>query len=186
MPDHGDRPPRAPRRPVRIMIVEDSATVVRGLMGALDRGGIGLRGRGRWPRTGRIALDLVDAAQPDIVLLDLDMPVLDGVATLPLLLRRRPGLSVVVVSTLTQRNAVISLRCLSAGAVDYLPKAVQPDGSVRRHDGLPARAHRRSSRAWPPGIRGAGIAGSRMAAQDPFRETTRFLDRFRPARGRRS
>lgn len=106
--------------PVRIMIVEDSA-VVRSLMGrwiAAEPGFAVVAAAA----DGRAALDLVDEAQPDIVLLDLAMPVLDGVATLPLLLRQRPGMSVVVVSTLTQRNAVISLRCLAAGAVDCLPK----------------------------------------------------------------
>jgi two-component system, chemotaxis family, protein-glutamate methylesterase/glutaminase len=56
------------------------------------------------------------------VLLDLDMPELDGVSALPLLLAKRPGLCVVVVSTLTQRNAEISLKCLRLGATDYLPK----------------------------------------------------------------
>jgi two-component system chemotaxis response regulator CheB len=50
------------------------------------------------------------------------MPVMNGVEALPLLLRRRPGIRVIVVSTLSQRNAEITLKCLSLGATDYLPK----------------------------------------------------------------
>ncbi|WP_375458097.1 chemotaxis-specific protein-glutamate methyltransferase CheB [uncultured Enterovirga sp.] len=108
------------------MIVDDSA-VVRGLVARWisEEPGFSVVGVAA---NGRIALDTLEEAQPDVVLLDLDMPVLDGMATLPLLLRARPGMSVVIVSTLTQRNAEISLRCLSVGAVDYLAK---PSGSKK-------------------------------------------------------
>lgn len=111
-------------RPVRVMVVDDSA-VVRGLVGRWIAAEPGLAAVAAAPN-GRAALDMLAAAAPDIVLLDLDMPVLDGVATLPLLLRQRPGLSVVVVSTLTRRNAEISLRCLSLGAVECLSKPSGP------------------------------------------------------------
>src|SRR4051812_15396669 len=110
----------AGERAVRIMVVDDSA-VVRGVVAHWVGQAAGFDLVAAAPN-GRIALDLLAEAEPDIVLLDLDMPELDGLATLPLLLARRPGLSVIVVSTLTQRNAVISLRCLASGAVDYLPK----------------------------------------------------------------
>jgi two-component system chemotaxis response regulator CheB len=102
------------------MIVDDSA-VVRGLVSrwVTESGQFEVVGTAS---NGRAAIDLVDRAQPDIVLLDLDMPELDGIGTLPHLLRKRPQMSVIVVSTLTQRNADISLKCLSLGAVDCLPK----------------------------------------------------------------
>jgi two-component system chemotaxis response regulator CheB len=104
----------------RVMIVDDSA-VVRGLVSrwVTESGHFEVVGTAS---NGRAAIDLVDRAQPDIVLLDLDMPELDGISTLPHLLRKRPHMSVIVVSTLTQRNADISLKCLSLGAVDCLPK----------------------------------------------------------------
>jgi two-component system chemotaxis response regulator CheB len=104
----------------RVMIVDDSV-VVRGLVS-------------RWiaevdgfevvatASNGKIALDTVDRAEPDILLLDIEMPEMDGLAALPRLLAKRPGLQVVVLSSLTQRNADISLKCLSLGATDYLPK----------------------------------------------------------------
>jgi two-component system chemotaxis response regulator CheB len=50
------------------------------------------------------------------------MPELDGVAALPLILAKRPTISVIVVSTLTRRNAALSLKCLALGATDYLAK----------------------------------------------------------------
>jgi two-component system chemotaxis response regulator CheB len=115
------RSPAVPgARSVRIMVVDDSA-VVRGLVSRWIGEADGFELVAAAPN-GRAALDLVETAAPDIVLLDLDMPELGGIATLPLLLARKPGLKVIVVSTLTQRNAVTSLRCLALGAVDYLPK----------------------------------------------------------------
>jgi two-component system chemotaxis response regulator CheB len=114
-------PALSPR--TRVMVVDDSV-VIRGLVA-------------RWvsesgefdvvttAANGRIAVDALERIEPDIVLLDLEMPEMDGVAALPLILKRRPGTKVIVISTLTKRNAEISLKCLSLGAVDYLPK---PEG----------------------------------------------------------
>ncbi|MBF9233951.1 protein-glutamate methylesterase/protein-glutamine glutaminase [Microvirga alba] len=106
------------------MVVDDSV-VVRGLIARW------LTEAGQFDvvttaANGRIAVDALERFQPDIVLLDLEMPEMDGVAALPLLLKRQPGIKVIVISTLTQRNAEISLKCLSLGAVDYLAK---PEGS---------------------------------------------------------
>ena len=57
-----------------------------------------------------------------MVVLDVDMPELDGIAALPLLLEKKRDLVVIMASTLTRRNAEISLRALSLGATDYIPK----------------------------------------------------------------
>jgi two-component system chemotaxis response regulator CheB len=111
--------PAAERR-IRVMIVDD-AVVARSMMT-------------RWidaepdmmiaaaVRSGREALDRIEAADPDVVLLDVDMPELDGIAALPLLLRKQRDLVVIMVSTLTRRSAELSLRALSLGATDYIPK----------------------------------------------------------------
>ncbi len=112
--------PRADKPRVRVMIVDDSV-VVRGLVARWlgEDGGFEVVGTAA---NGRAAIDMVERAAPDLVLLDLEMPEVDGLAALPRLLERRPGLAVVVVSTLTQRNADISLKCLALGATDYLAK----------------------------------------------------------------
>lgn len=73
-------------------------------------------------RTGREAVNQLERADPDVVVLDIDMPELDGMAALPQLLAKKPDLIVIMASTLTRRNAEISLRALSLGATDYIPK----------------------------------------------------------------
>jgi len=73
-------------------------------------------------RTGREAVDQIAQCDPDVVILDVDMPELDGIAALPLLLEQKPGVVVIMASTLTRRGAEVSLRALSLGAADYVPK----------------------------------------------------------------
>ena len=105
--------------PIRVLIADDSA-VVRGLVARwLGEAGFEVAATAA---NGRVALDALARHDPDVVLLDIDMPELDGTQALPLMLARAPGLQVVMMSTLTQRNADISLKCLALGAVDYLPK----------------------------------------------------------------
>ncbi len=105
---------------LRVMIVDD-AVVVRGLFS-------------RWVAaerdlevvaslsSGLDALREFGRVNPDVVVLDIDMPGLDGIAALPKLLEKRRGLVVIIASTLTRRNAEISLRALAMGAADYIPK----------------------------------------------------------------
>jgi len=114
------KPSATVSRRIRVMIVDD-AVVVRGLFS---------RWVGEEPdlevaaslRTGREAVNQIERVDPDVVVLDVDMPELDGIAALPLLLEKRRDLVVIMASTLTRRNAEISLRALSLGAADYIPK----------------------------------------------------------------
>src|SRR3954470_13877517 len=108
------------REPLRVMVVDDSV-VIRGLIG-------------RWIeaepdmvvaaslRTGRDAVNQVERVNPDVALLDIEMPDLDGIAALPLLLAKKRNLVIIMASTLTRRNAEISFKALSLGASDYIPK----------------------------------------------------------------
>lgn len=112
----------APRtaNPIRVMVVDD-AIVVRSLLT-------------RWVdaepdmqvvaslRTGREAVARIEQSDADVVMLDVDMPELDGISALPLLLEKRRDLIVIMVSTFTRRSAEISLRALALGAKDYIPK----------------------------------------------------------------
>ncbi len=107
-------------RPIRVMIVDD-AIVARRLL---------TRWIGTEPDmmvaaslcTGREAVDQIEASDPDVVVLDIDMPELDGISALPLLLKKKRDLVVIMASTLTRRSAEISIRALSLGAADYVPK----------------------------------------------------------------
>ncbi len=105
---------------VRVMIVDD-AVVVRGLFARWVAGEADLELVASL-RTGREAVNQVERANPDVVVLDVDMPEMDGIAALPLLLEKKRDLVVIMASTLTRRNAEISLRALSLGAADYIPK----------------------------------------------------------------
>jgi len=112
--------PTLPAKPIRVMIVDDSA-VVRGLVSRWVEEEPGLEVVARHAN-GRLAVEDVAQSAPDIVLLDIEMPVMDGLEALPLLLHERPELRVLMVSTLTRRNAEISFKALALGALDYVPK----------------------------------------------------------------
>jgi two-component system chemotaxis response regulator CheB len=105
---------------IRVMIVDD-AVVVRGLMSRWLAEEAGIEVVGNF-RNGRDAVDNVLRTKPDVVILDIDMPELDGLSALPLLLARKPDLVVIMASTLTRRNAEVSLKALSLGAIDYVTK----------------------------------------------------------------
>lgn len=106
--------------PVRVMIVDDSV-VVRGLVSRW----IGLEPDMQVVRVcknGREALDQLDIANPDVVVLDIEMPELDGIATLKEIHARKPRLPVIMASTLTKRGAETTLKALSLGASDCVAK----------------------------------------------------------------
>src|ERR1700750_2083629 len=83
---------------------------------------------------GQAAIDEVQRTPVNVLVLDIEMPVMDGMTALPLLLRADSGLKVIMASTLTTRGADIALRALRLGAADYVPKpsAVTGDESFRR------------------------------------------------------
>jgi two-component system, chemotaxis family, protein-glutamate methylesterase/glutaminase len=110
----------APERPIRVMIVDD-AIVARSIMARWVEEEPDMKVAASM-RTGREALDNLEAHDPDVVLLDVEMPELDGLAALPLLLSKKRDLIVIMVSTLTRRSAELSLRALALGATDYVPK----------------------------------------------------------------
>jgi two-component system chemotaxis response regulator CheB len=110
----------APERPIRVMIVDD-AVVARSMVTRWVEAEPDMKVAASL-RTGREALDKLEASDPDVVLLDVEMPELDGIAALPLLLGKRRDLVVIMVSTLTRRSAELSLRALALGATDYVPK----------------------------------------------------------------
>jgi two-component system chemotaxis response regulator CheB len=73
-------------------------------------------------RTGLDAVNQIERVNPDVAVLDIEMPDLDGISALPLLLAKKRNLIIIMASTLTRRNAEISFKALSLGASDYIPK----------------------------------------------------------------
>jgi two-component system chemotaxis response regulator CheB len=112
--------PAAAQDPIRVMIVDD-AVVVRGLVSRWIDEAAGLKTVASL-RTGREAVDQIGRFDPDVVILDIEMPDMDGLTALPLLLEKKRDLVVIMASTLTRRNAEVSLKALSLGAADYIPK----------------------------------------------------------------
>ena len=93
-------------------------------------------------------------SNPDVVVLDVDMPDIDGITALPRLLEKKRDLVVLMASTLTRRNAEVSLRALSLGAADYIPKpqssrefATSPEFRRELIDKVRALGSRRRQRA---------------------------------------
>ena len=106
--------------PIQVLLVDDSA-VIRGLMSkALSNDAdIVIAGSAA---NGEMAINMARDLKPDIVILDIEMPVMDGITALPKILAASPKSKVIMASTLTLRNAAISMQALSLGASDYLAK----------------------------------------------------------------
>jgi two-component system chemotaxis response regulator CheB len=117
---------------VRVMVCDDSA-VIRGAVARMLEAEPSVQVVAR-VANGQLALDELKRTQVDVLVLDIEMPVMDGMTALPLLLRADPGLKVIMASTLTTRGADIALRALRLGAADYVPKptAVAGDETFRR------------------------------------------------------
>jgi two-component system, chemotaxis family, protein-glutamate methylesterase/glutaminase len=105
---------------IRVMIVDD-AIVVRGLLVRWIEAEAGLQVVASL-RGGREAIEQVERTNPDVVILDVDMPGIDGITALPRLFEKKRDLVVIMSSVLTRRNAEVSLRALSLGAADYITK----------------------------------------------------------------
>ncbi|BCW87596.1 Protein-glutamate methylesterase/protein-glutamine glutaminase 2 [Alphaproteobacteria bacterium SO-S41] len=145
------RPPGSAADEVRVMLVDDSA-VMRGFLRRVLEHETRIRIVGS-ASNGEDALRQLHSVQPDVVILDLEMPVMDGITALPLLLSARPGLRILIASVLSQRNAAISLEAMRLGASDYLAKperAFAPEVAKAYGDDLAARILALSRKAEAP------------------------------------
>lgn len=106
--------------PVRVMVVDDSA-VIRGLLTRALEGDPDIRVVTS-VGDGQMAVNSLQRNSIDVIVLDIEMPVMDGLTAIPKLLAVAPQVKIIMASTLTLRGADISIRCLSAGAADYIPK----------------------------------------------------------------
>jgi two-component system chemotaxis response regulator CheB len=157
--------PPAPARKesLRVMVVDDSV-VIRGMISRWIEAEPDLEVVASL-RTGRDAVNQIDRIKPDVAVLDIEMPELDGIAALPLLLEKQRDLVIIMASTLTRRNAEISLKALSLGAADYIPKpeSTREAGTVDilRHDLLQKIRHLGQARKRVAAPRAPQLAPSR-------------------------
>ena len=115
----------AASRLIRILIVDDSA-VMRGLLRSVVCADSGLEVAGT-AADGASALDSIATLHPDLILLDVEMPVMDGLVTLKQLRARGHRMPVIMCSSLTQRGARVTIEALAGGASDYVAKPAGHD-----------------------------------------------------------
>lgn len=105
----------------KTVVIADDSVVVRGLFARwLGESGqfhlVAVAG------DGETAVAHASRFKPDVMVLDLDMPGVDGAAALPLILKESPNTGVLLATTLTERNARIALECMTKGAMDVVSK----------------------------------------------------------------
>ena len=114
-------------RPIRVLVIDDSAVVRQVISDCLGAArGIEVVGTAA---DGHEAIECFERLCPDVVTLDIRMPVLDGLTTLDAMLALRP-VPVIMVSILTQVGADATLEALERGAIDYVPKSEGDDGAA--------------------------------------------------------
>ena len=118
-------------RKIRVLIVDDSV-VVRRLVADIVSEDPDLEVAGV-AANGRLALAKIERVNPDVITLDIEMPELDGIATLKEIRKRNARIPVIMFSTMTKRGAEATLDALAAGASDYVTK---PSNVGRLSDAL--------------------------------------------------
>ena len=103
----------------KVLIIDDSA-LIRQMLTEILNGASGIEVVGTAPDP-YVAREMIKKLNPDVLTLDVEMPRMDGITFLSNLMRLRP-MSVVMISTLTEQGAEVTLRALELGAVDFIPK----------------------------------------------------------------
>ncbi len=178
--------------PYRVMVVDDSA-VIRGLLARALEGDPEIRVVAS-VGDGQMAINSLQRNAVDVIVLDVEMPVMDGLTAIPKLLAVSPSVKIIMASTLTIRNADISMRALEAGAADYIPKPtttreiagadVFKRELVSKVKALGANARRAGSRSRPDvrvqALPMPAVAGGR-SRHDQLPPVLRpFTQQFRP------
>ena len=189
--------------PYRVMLVDDSA-VIRGLFTRFLEADPDVKIVAS-VGDGQRAIDTLKNSDVEIIVLDIEMPRMDGITALPELLKVDPSVQVVMASTLTARNAEVSLRALSLGAKDYLTKpsstsemtgaADFPSDLLSKVKAFGAQRRRKSGARAPVAVSGAAAraaalknapAGAPRAAAPPARGAARNDITLRKPSGRRA
>lgn len=158
---------------IRVMVVDD-ALVIRGMLTRFleESGDITVVAS---VGDGERAIAALDRHDVDVVVLDIEMPRMDGLTALPKLIEKAPGIQVLMASTLTLRNAEVSLKAMSLGAADYVPKPTSTS-EIRGRDDFKreliekvrvlGQAGRRQRMRRERGTAAAGTSAAARARQD--------------------
>ncbi len=112
--------PTDPQDAIRVMVVDD-ALVIRGMLSRIIEEEAGLSVIAS-VGDGERALQSLQRHDVDVVVLDIEMPRMDGLTALPKIIEMAPGIQVLMASTLTMRNAKVSMKAMELGAADYIAK----------------------------------------------------------------
>jgi two-component system chemotaxis response regulator CheB len=113
-------------RPLKIFIVDDSRIIRRALREMIESDACKLViGEAD---NGKVALDLLRKMDPDVITLDINMPVMDGLTTLKHIMINHPK-PIVMISALTQEGAFETFESLKYGAIDFMPKPKKVNGA---------------------------------------------------------
>ena len=157
---------------IRVLVVDDHRLVRAGLITLLEAAGdIEVAGEAA---DGRQALEAARAVAPDVVLMDLSMPVLDGVAATRLLLQERPQARVVALTSFSDRQRVNDV--LAAGAIGYLLKDSRPDELLAA-----VRSAAEGHAPLDPRVAGALLPGREPPAADLLSEREKQVLRLAAA-----
>ena len=167
---------------IRILIVDDAVVVRRMLADILDADPelevVGTAANGR------IALNKLPQLKPDVMILDLDMPEMNGLETLAAVRKINTHMPIIAFSTMTERGATKTLEALSRGATDYVTKPSTMRGAKSAVDTIrdelvpKVKTFGRRRRPGAPVARGPG---QRPLIQRPTRPTTPPPPQRRPA-----
>jgi len=119
-------------RKTRVLIVDDSV-VMRRILSEVVAQDSELEVAG-YAANGQIALNLLEQVSPDVITLDVEMPVMDGLATLKAMRAQRCYIPVIMFSTLTERGAEATIESLALGAGDYVAKPTELHGYAAARD----------------------------------------------------
>jgi two-component system chemotaxis response regulator CheB len=153
--------------PIRVLVVDDSH-VIRGLLTRTLDSDPGIKVVAS-ASNGKVAIDEVTKQDVDVVVLDIEMPVMDGMTALPQLIAARPGIQVIMASTLTLKGASISMKAISKGAVDYVPKPTST-GEINSAEGF-KRDLISKVKSWGAAGRRRKASGAVPAATQPGANT---------------
>ena len=112
---------------IRVVLVEDHPVVRAGLKELLaGAGDIDVIGAAE---DGLQAIDLVASLEPDVILMDISMPVLDGIEATKLIIAADPESRIVILTSFSDQKGILA--ALDAGAIGYLLKDAEPDELFR-------------------------------------------------------
>lgn len=159
---------------IKVLIVDDSALMRKALReimmtdDALEVVGTA--------RDGRDAVEKVNELKPDVVTMDINMPVMDGLTSMQHILHDHPEIPVIMISSLTTEGALTTFEALALGAFDYVAK---PSGTVSSNIHIVGReiiekvklAHKSSKRrSWTDRIRARNRAAAKRKPPAPVRK----------------